>query len=440
MQSYFNELSDFLTKNLHKKEFFTATFSAEDSDFVRFNHDRVRQAGCVEQRYLAIDLIKGARHAAGSVTLSGGMLEDHRRVKELLKDLRAKLPSLPEDPHLMYSTQVASTQQDGPNQLPEARQAVTDIIAAGKDLDLVGILALGGIHGGFSNSLGQRNWFSTHTFNFDWSLYHATDKAVKCCYAGFAWSAEELAVKMAAAKEQLVVLRRVPKTIPPGDYRVYMSPVALADFVGMLSWSGYGLKSHKTKQTVLLKMAEAGATLNPSVTISENVKDGVAPNFQEKGYLKPDSVTLISGGKLKDCLVSPRSAKEFGVPTNGANGMEAPSSLDIAAGEVNRDEVLARLDTGVLINNVWYLNYSDRPGCRITGMTRFACFWVEKGQIVAPLNVMRFDETIYHALGENLLGLTKERDMILDSGTYGSRTTESARVPGALIDKFHFNL
>jgi predicted Zn-dependent protease len=94
----------------------------------------------------------------------------------------------------------------------------------------------------------------------------------------------------------------------------------------------------------------------------------------------------------------------------------------------------------VWINNVWYLNYSDRPGCRITGMTRFACFWVEKGQVVAPINVMRFDETIYRALGENLLGLTRERDMLLDSGTYGGRSTESARVPGALIDKFHFNL
>lgn len=40
---------------------------------------------------------------------------------------------------------------------------------------------------------------------------------------------------------------------------------------------------------------------------------------------------------------------------------------------------------------LWYLNFSDRPGGRITGMTRFASFWVEDGRIVAPLNVMRFD-------------------------------------------------
>ncbi|HCL27904.1 MAG TPA: TldE/PmbA family protein, partial [Candidatus Latescibacteria bacterium] len=99
-----------------------------------------------------------------------------------------------------------------------------------------------------------------------------------------------------------------------------------------------------------------------------------------------------------------------------------------------------RLHTGVWINNLHYLNYSDRPACRITGMTRFACFWVEEGQIVAPINVMRFDETLYRVLGENLIDLTCEREMILDSGTYGGRGTGSARFPGALVEDFNFNL
>ena len=35
-------------------------------------------------------------------------------------------------------------------------------------------------------------------------------------------------------------------------------------------------------------------------------------------------------------------------------------------------------------------------------MTRFATFWVEDGVIQSPLEVMRFDETIYRMLGENL--------------------------------------
>ena len=48
-------------------------------------------------------------------------------------------------------------------------------------------------------------------------------------------------------------------------------------------------------------------------------------------------------------------------------------------------------------------------------MTRFATFWVEQGSIQAPLNVMRFDESIYRMLGEHLVDLTTERDFILDA-------------------------
>jgi predicted Zn-dependent protease len=76
----------------------------------------------------------------------------------------------------------------------------------------------------------------------------------------------------------------------------------------------------------------------------------------------------------------------------------------------------------------------------MTGMTRFATFWVEKGEIVAPLNVMRFDETLYRILGEQLIGLTQERDFIMDNDTYYQRSTSSARLPGALVEDFTFTL
>ncbi len=39
----------------------------------------------------------------------------------------------------------------------------------------------------------------------------------------------------------------------------------------------------------------------------------------------------------------------------------------------------------------------------ITGMTRYACFWVEKGEIVAPIENLRFDDYLYRFLGEGLI-------------------------------------
>ena len=187
-------------------------------------------------------------------------------------------------------------------------------------------------------------------------------------------------------------------------------------------------------------MVEAGAAMHDSVTVLENTKAGLAPDFSSFGYRRPEQVTLIDRGRYHDCLVSPRSAKEYGVATNGSGPSESPQSLEIRAGEIDLARVPEILGDGVYINNLWYLNYSDQSACRMTGLTRFASFWVEGGKIVQPLNVMRFDESALRMLGDNLVGLTKERDMIMSSHTYGERSVSSVHLPGAVIKDFSFTL
>ncbi|MHC4561956.1 MAG: TldD/PmbA family protein [Planctomycetota bacterium] len=436
MQQAFYELIDGLTGRLEGEEVLLANVSGEDSDFVRFNQSRVRQAGHVRQSDLSLHLIDGQRHVSASCTLTGDADVDRGRATEMLLALRELVPCVPEDPYLLYATELNNTEQIGENALPDSGEMTDAILAAGEGLDLVGIQASGGVFRGFANSLGQRNWFTTHNFHFDWSFYHAADKAVKTSYAGFEWDAADFGRKVTEAREQLAVLDRPAKTIEPGKYRVYLPAAALAEVLMMLSM-GYSLKAQRTKTTCLLKMLEAGQTFAPAVTMRENTAEGLAPNFVGSGFIKPDAVTLIEKGQLKDSLASPRTAKEYGVETTGS---EHPTSLDMTGGDLPTDEVLSRLDTGIYVNRLWYLNYSDRPACRLTGMTRFATFWVEGGEIVAPLNVMRFDETAYRMLGENLLGLTSERDLLPSNATYRSRSTGSMRLPGALIDAMAFTL
>ena len=439
MKNDFHLLADDLTTQVQGDEVLLLNFSGEATDFVRFSQSRVRQPGHVHQRYLSLELIDGQRHAGASTALGGGT-QDGPQAAGIVKRLRERLSQLPEDPHLLYNDQSVSTDMEGQNRLPPVEDVVDRVVAAGAGRDLVGLHAQGGIYRGFANSLGQRNWSATHSFNLDWSFYHQADKAVKCGYVGVEWSDAKLSAHVDTAAGQLALLGKEAKTIAPGRYRVYLAPVALADFVGMLNWGGFGLKSHRTRQSSLLRMTTDGVRLHDSVSLRDNTIDGVTPNFQAEGFLKPDEVKLIDRGAHADCLVSPRSAREFGAETNGAGGGEGAASLDMAPGDMAVEEILERLGTGVWINNLHYLNYSDRPACRITGMTRFACFWVEAGQIVAPINVMRFDETLFRVLGDHLLGLTMEREMILNAGSYGGRGTASARFPGALVEDSNFNL
>ncbi|MFN8644704.1 MAG: metallopeptidase TldD-related protein, partial [Candidatus Binatia bacterium] len=412
----------------------------EQSDFVRFNGGCVRQAGTVTQRTLTLDLVEGRRHAAGSLALSGDPADDRARLARLVDELRAIRAQLADDPYLAYAREVRSSERHLRAELPAPDQATAAIAAMARHGDLVGIYAAGAVHAGFANSLGQRNWHTSENFNLDWSYVHEADRAAKGTYAGTAWNLGELERRAELSAEQLSGLRRPPRRLAPGRYRVYLAPAALWELLGVLGWGGFGLRAHRTKTTPLLKMVEEGARLHAAVSLIENTAEGIGPDFQEAGFQRPACVRLIEGGVYRDCLVSPRSAVEYGVETNGAAPSEAPSSIDMAAGSLPVERVLRELGTGIYVGNLWYLNFSDRVACRTTGMTRFATFWVEGGVIQAPIELMRFDETVYRMLGANLVALTAERDFILDPGTYFQRSTDSARLPGALVEDFTLTL
>ncbi|MDX1656182.1 MAG: metallopeptidase TldD-related protein [Candidatus Competibacteraceae bacterium] len=440
MQDYFYAMAFELERLLKGDELYTCVFAGEESDFVRLNHARVRQAGSVCQRSLTVDLIRGRRHSSVELTLSGDGQSDRRRLAGAVTELRRLLEYVPEDPWLLYATEPRSSEQIHRHDLPPGEALLEAVLEAGRGRDLVGILARGTVYRGFASSLGQRNWYARPSFNLDWSLYLHGDKAVKSRYAGVLWNGETLKARMEAATRRLEALARPVRTLARGRYRAYLAPMALEEILGLLTWEGFGLRAHRTRTSPLSRMSETGQRLDARVSLSENTREGVAPNFQEAGFIRPPRVELIRAGRWGEVLVCPRSAVEFGVPCNGAGEDESPLSLDLAPGELAEEQVLTALDTGLYLGNLWYLNWSDANGARFTGMTRFACFWVEQGRIEAPIEVMRFDDSLYQLLGERLEGLTRERELLLDPESYGSRSTRSARLPGALVGGMDFTL
>ena len=440
-QAYFDELVSAATTTLRGDEVLLANYSGERTDFVRLNNSDVRQAGTVDQRTLSVDLVEGRRHTGGSIRLSGDRSVDDARLTTLLTRLREQRAFVADDPFLLYNTEPTSTERIERGSIPEPDAALGEIRAAGAGRDLVGIYASGDSFQGFANSLGQRNWFQSSTFNLDWCFYLRADKAAKNLYAGFDWDDDAFAAKIDWSARQVKALERDPISLSPGEYRTYLAPRAMEELVQLWSYYGaFGLRARETRQTPLLKMLVEGATLSPLVNISEDTAHGVAPNFQSAGFLRPDHVPLIVEGQYADTLVSPRSAQEFGVPTNGAVGHEYPQSVAIAPGTIPADTVGEALGSGLFVGNLWYTNFSDKAACRTTGMTRFATFWMDDGEIVAPVDVLRFDDTAYHLLGDRLEGLTDTAEVLLDTSTYEERSTDSARLPGALVGAMRFML
>lgn len=443
IEAGFLDLASLLDRSLHSGESYTARFAAETSDFVRFNRGRVRQPGSVEQRYLDIDLIAGARHATHLLALTGDPTVDRERVARAVCALRETLADVAADPHLMIATDVASSRDVRGGALPPAEDIVTAVVSQADGLDLVGIYAGGPVYRGFANSYGQRNWHAVTSFHLEWSLFEHTDKAVKSTLSGLDWIPEQFVTRMTEARERLGYLGRPAKTLPPGSYRAFLAPAAVAEIVGLLGWGGFSARALATRQSPLMRMHDGGASaarLAPMVSFTEAPIDGVAPRFQDEGFARPASTPLVRAGQFVGSLTSPRTAREFALAANGANASEVPESLVMAGGTLAGGDALAALGEGLYVSNLWYLNYSDRPAGRITGMTRFATFWVEGGRIVAPVDVLRFDDTIYRMLGTNLEALTCETELLLDNSTYRERQLSSLRLPGALLGSLQFTL
>lgn len=440
MKGLFFALADHAFAALARDEVLLLNFTGEVTDFVRFNHAQVRQPMTVRQAQLRAALIVGQRRSEVALALTGDAAQDGERLLAAVRELRAELPSLPEDPFLLYSTEASSSERVERGALPAAAQAIADVVDAARGTDLVGLLASGPVMRGHASSFGARHWHAVDAFLLDWSLYHSGDKAVKCAWSGSAWDRAELEHRLDAARAQLTHLGTPARTIPPGEYRAYLAPAALDELLWMLNWGGVSAKAQRTKQSCIQKLVEGKATLSPLVTLTEDTTGGLAPSFDEAGYTRPGQVELVRAGRHAGSMVSPRTGAEYGIPANGADEDEGMWALAVAPGTLPEADALAALDTGIWVGNLHYLNFSDRTNGRVTGMTRFATFWVEGGRIVAPLAVMRWDDTLYRMLGENLEALTDAPQWILNNGTYGHRSVQTSRVPGALLRRMAFTL
>jgi predicted Zn-dependent protease len=430
-QDAFFALADRLLQRAQGDERLFANLGVEDSDFVRLNQNRVRQAGNVRSAALGLTLIDGAKQVEGSCELTGSADADLALALSLLERLRERLPHVPDDPYLNVSDTPIQSSRAIAADLPEAAEAVATLTDQAEGLDLVGIWASGLIGEGLASSTGHRCWHQSESFNLDWSCYLDRDKAVKDAYSGFAWDPHQLAERIKRQRERLQIMARPQRRIEPGRYRAFLAPAAVQELMDMLAWGGFGLRDHRTRQTPLLALANGDVALHPMLNITEANERGLAAGFTAEGFAKAERVPLINSGRFGQCLVDARSAKEYGAEVNAA--AEYPEAIEVAAGDLPAEDALARLGTGLYIGNLWYCNWSDRNSCRVTGMTRFGTFWVEEGQIAAPLAVMRFDDSLYRLLGDRLEALTRERDLVLSAETYDGRSSDSALLPGALV-------
>jgi predicted Zn-dependent protease len=438
-ESSFNFLTQQLSEQLEEREYLICELQAENSHFIRFNQAKVRQTGIVIDGEVNLKLISNQRTAYAKFPLTGNLTTDLQVGLENLSYLRQDIQQLPEDPHLVLPQNQGSSHEIYQGKLLNPDTAVEQILPLVQGLDFTGIYTSGQVIRANYNSLGQKHWFATDSFFLDYSLINEQNKAIKSTFAGNHWDQAQYQTQIAQNKQQLQQLNLPIQEIKPGKYRTYLAPAAVANLVSMFSWGAISEASGRQGGSALARLRD-GETLSPLFNLQENFQLGNVPRFNDFGEMSPLELPLIIQGKLVNTLISSRTAVEYGLLSNGANSRESLRSAEISAGELKPEEILSALDTGLYISNLHYLNWSDQSQGRITGMTRYGCFWVEQGEIVATIKDLRFDEQLYSFFGQNLLALTDFQMMIPEINTYGSRGLGGCLVPGILVEDFTFTL
>jgi len=435
---------------------FTLSLTGEHSQFTRFNHSKVRQTGEVRDGQMHLTLISAdsAGHAPNYRTTTthlpfvGRFDADWALVQQSLSVLQQELPHLPIDPYVVLPTKGDPTQSRAikKGQLLSADSVADTLLASVQNVDFSGLYAGGTAYRAYADSAGNQHWFETDSFTLDYSLFgqkvaDQPPQAAKGTVAGKQWSPKEYAASIAIAQQQLEQLKRPTRTVPRGRYRTYLAPAAVADIVDTIIWGGgLGEASLRQGNSAFEKLANQQAILSSKFSLSENFQRIDIPRFNSNGEMAPLHLPIIHQGRWANSLVNDRSAKEYNKRSNGATADESMRAPVVAPGSLRTADVLQALGTGLYISNLHYLNWSDLNAGRITGMTRYACFWVEAGEIVAPIENLRFDDDLYRFLGEGLMALTQEQTFVPDVGTYDRRSLGGMWMPGMLIDQFRYTL
>ncbi len=440
LQENFKQFSKNIFNNLKSDEQLTINLSGEETLFSRFSKSRIRQIQHVDQGYISLKFIKGKKSLSLYLKYTGVVNDDTSFTLKKLNEARNHINNFSEDPYLVDAKNFgeSSSESDHP-EIPE-EEMMMSIADLSDRVDLAGVFTSGEVVKATANHLGQFHWFKTQNFHLDYSLYNTRQKAVKAMYAGTHFDTKKLINNIEDSKNKLSLMGQDSKDIKRGKYRVYLAPSAVSELLSTLSWGGVSMSAHKRGVGSLKRLWQNEEAWSAKFNLVEDFSSNLSPRFNEVGELSPEKISIIKNGKLENFLVSSRTANEYKLESNFASEWEGLRSPAILAGNILEEDILKTIDTGLYISDLHYLNWSDRQTARITGMTRYACFYVENGKLVSPINDLRFDESYSHIFGNGLVDLTKNVEIIPNTGSYFERSIGAVVVPGIIVNDFSFTL
>jgi len=211
-----------------------------------------------------------------------------------------------------------------------------------------------------------------------------------------------------------------PIELDPGAYEVVLEPRAVAALLLFPAYLGFNGKAH-AEGTSFAHLGEAQFDARISLW-----DDGTDPRSLGRPYDAEGTpkrrLDLIAEGVTVGLAHDRRSAVLAGVePTGSSIGQESfggyPGDLFLAEGEETLEQLIGGVERGLLVTDLWYNRILDPKTQVVTGLTRNGLFLIEGGEVVGPVQNLRYTQSVVAALGAgHVLGIGNDAQLVSNEG------------------------
>lgn len=249
-----------------------------------------------------------------------------------------------------------------------------------------------------------------------------------------------------------------PKALKPDRYDVILHPHATFEFLQTLFMYNLFDRRKIDEGRTYLSLPHAVKTFPMGLVLERTF---VLPDYQDKNTDLVDfpldangepmnSLVLISGGHLRDTMVTPYWAKKTGlIPTFGpyqgpplhlnfvcqSAVSETPPHQMTLAQDLN--QLIESTENGLYIAHFWYLRIVSEMDGIMTGMTRDGLFKIENGKITEPVMNMRWHANPFQILSQ-ITGITRKKRLFGLSRHLGLNRSSLSMIPGIRVKNFPF--
>lgn len=211
--------------------------------------------------------------------------------------------------------------------------------------------------------------------------------------------------------------------LDPGSYEVVLEPSCVVDILSFLSLYGFNGRAVEEGRS-FARIGEA--QFDPGLNLVDDATHPLAigVGFDAEGTPKR-RVELIRDGLTASLIHDRRTARALGADSTGhaiaggGNWGAIPANLVLEAGESSHDELIGRVERGVLVTDFWYTRILDPRTQVVTGLTRNGVWLIEDGRIVRPVTNLRFTQSYLEALAPGAVRGIGSDLTLVSGGTFG---------------------